>query len=130
MTTYTLGISEARVVNSMSPRRPSAPRAATFGFEAERTGRPGFALAIRQSRQVRSPVEKEAECVGGEGSGGFRVVELPGADFVAPEIECQQAVGTRVVFRVDATFAKPKIYNKLLRSSWVTVIGAVVALAS
>ena len=30
-----------------------------------------------------------------------------------PEIDRQQAVGTRVAFRADAAFAKPEIYDAL-----------------
>ena len=34
-------------------------------------------------------------------------------DLIVPEIERQQAEGTRVGFRADAAFAKPKIYDAL-----------------
>ena len=34
-------------------------------------------------------------------------------DLLVPEIERQQAVGTRVAFRADAAFAKPEIYEAL-----------------
>ena len=34
-------------------------------------------------------------------------------DLLVPEIERQQAAGTRVAFRADAAFAKPEIYDAL-----------------
>ena len=34
-------------------------------------------------------------------------------DLLLPEIDRQQAAGTRVAFRADAAFAKPEIYDAL-----------------
>lgn len=34
-------------------------------------------------------------------------------EILLPEIECQQELGKEVVFRADAAFAKPEIYEAL-----------------
>ncbi len=44
---------------------------------------------------------------------GYEVLTPFGKSGYSPEIDRQQAAGTRVVFRADAAFAKPEIYDPL-----------------
>ena len=55
----------------------------------------------------------EGDCLGAK----LRPVNVHSADdweeVLLPEIECQQELGKEVVFRADAAFAKPEIYEAL-----------------